>query len=119
MFLRVERQDPDLSPQPMQKGQLLRIPVAHGEGNFVADADTLKAIEDNGQVLFRYCDAWGQVGEASNINGAVNSIAGIVSRSGNVFGMMPHPENHVDPEIGSIDGRGLFEGITAALKHHA
>ncbi len=118
VFLRVERQDPVFT-STYRKGQVLRIPVAHGEGNYVADAETLKALEDNGQVLFRYCDEQGQLSEASNINGATDSIAGIVSRHGNVLGMMPHPENHVDPEIGSTDGRGLFESITAALKQHA
>ncbi len=118
VFLRVERQDPVFT-STYRKGQVLRIPVAHGEGNYVADAETLKALEDNGQVLFRYCDEQGQLSEASNINGATDSIAGIVSRRGNVLGMMPHPENHVDPEIGSTDGRGLFESITAALKQHA
>jgi phosphoribosylformylglycinamidine synthase len=92
-------------------GQVIRVPVAHGEGNYIADAETLKRIESEGQVLFRYCDASGAVGAPSNINGSMNAIAGVMNAAGNVMGMMPHPENLIDPLQGGIDGRGLFESV--------
>ncbi|WP_182085793.1 phosphoribosylformylglycinamidine synthase subunit PurQ [Aureimonas sp. ME7] len=83
--------------------QIIRCPVAHHDGNYFADADTLARLEDNGQVVFRYA-------EGTNPNGAINDIAGIVNDRGNVLGMMPHPENLVEPEHGGTDGRALFEG---------
>ena len=89
------------------------MPVAHGEGNYVADSETLKALEGEGRVLFRYCAPDGSLDPSWNINGATNSIAGIVNDKGNVLGMMPHPENHVENVIGSTDGRGLFAGLAA------
>ncbi|MDQ0320475.1 phosphoribosylformylglycinamidine synthase [Pararhizobium capsulatum DSM 1112] len=84
-----------------QAGQIIRCPVAHHDGNYFADSETLKSIEDNGQVLFRYA-------EGTNPNGSVNDIAGIVNRAGNVLGMMPHPENLIEAAHGGADGRGLF-----------
>ena len=87
------------------------MPVAHGEGNYTADAETLRRIEGDGRVIFRYCSPEGVVAPEFNINGAANAIAGIVSERGNVAGMMPHPENHVESVIGSTDGRGLFAGL--------
>lgn len=83
------------------KGQIIRCPVAHHDGNYFADAETLKRIEDNGQVVFRYADG-------TNPNGSVNDIAGIVNAGGNVLGMMPHPENLIEAAHGGNDGRGLF-----------
>ncbi|MBN8941843.1 MAG: phosphoribosylformylglycinamidine synthase subunit PurQ [Rhizobiales bacterium] len=97
-------------------GAVIEVPVAHGEGNYIADDETLKRLEAEGRVLFRYCDAAGTVSQAANINGAMNAIAGIVSDNGRVLGMMPHPENHVDPAIGSTDGRALFESLAEALE---
>jgi phosphoribosylformylglycinamidine (FGAM) synthase-like amidotransferase family enzyme len=97
-------------------GAVIEVPVAHGEGNYVADAETLKRLEGEGRVVFRYCDAAGAVTPESNVNGALNAIAGIVSDNGRVLGMMPHPENHVDPAIGLTDGRGLFESLAEALE---
>lgn len=79
------------------------MPIAHGEGQFYADDDTLKQIEANGQVLFRYQD--------DNLNGSVNSIAGICNRQGNVLGMMPHPERASDEMLGNTDGLKLFQGL--------
>ncbi len=96
-------------------GQVITLPIAHGEGRYYADADTLKALEDNGQVLFRYCKATGETDETGNVNGSVNNIAGICDRTGKVLGMMPHPERASDPLLGGTDGMKLFEGLLAAL----
>jgi len=114
VHLRVERADSPFT-SGYQAGQVIRVPVAHGEGNYEADEDTLKRLEGEGRVLYRYCSAEGEVSDATNINGAAASIAGIVSERGNVLGMMPHPENHVEPIMGSTDGRGLFAGLAAHL----
>jgi len=114
VHLRVERADSPFT-RGYQAGQVIRVPVAHGEGNYEADEETLKRLEGDGRVLYRYCSADGEVSEAHNINGAAASIAGIVSERGNVLGMMPHPENHVEPIMGSTDGRGLFAGLAAHL----
>jgi phosphoribosylformylglycinamidine synthase I len=108
--LKVERND-QVWTRGYQKNQVLTIPIAHGEGRYHADAETLQAIEDNGQVLFRYCDAQGNVNEAGNPNGSLNNIAGITNAQGNVLGMMPHPERAADRNIGLVDGKGLFEGL--------
>ena len=97
-------------------GAVIEVPVAHGEGNYVADDETLKRLEGEGRVVFRYCDRSGAVTPEANVNGALNAIAGIVSDNGRVLGMMPHPENHVDPAIGLTDGRGLFESLAEALQ---
>jgi phosphoribosylformylglycinamidine synthase len=110
VHLRVERSDTPFT-RGYNAGQVIRVPVAHGEGNYVADDETIKAIESEGRVIFRYCAADGTIGDPSNINGAINAIAGIVNERGNVAGMMPHPENHVESIIGSTDGRGLFAGL--------
>ncbi|WP_257666124.1 phosphoribosylformylglycinamidine synthase subunit PurQ [Parapedobacter tibetensis] len=88
-----------------------KIPVAHGEGNYFADNDTLKALNDHDQVLFRYCDAAGNVTEAANPNGSSENIAGVCNRSRNVFGMMPHPERAADSLLGNEDGLGIFESV--------
>jgi len=92
-------------------GQTIRVPVAHGEGNYFADAETLKRIEGEGQVVFRYADAQGNASQDANFNGSLNNIAGVVNVAGNVLGMMPHPENLVTALQGGTDGRGLFESI--------
>jgi len=93
--------------EKFQKGQVWRCPVAHHDGNYFADADTLKRIEDNNQVVFRYA-------EGTNPNGSINDIAGIQNDKGNVLGMMPHPENLVEPLHGGLDGRLLFESLLEA-----
>ena len=97
------------------QGQLITLPIAHGEGRYYADADTLKALEDNGQVLFRYCTATGTIDDTGNPNGSVNNIAGICDPTGKILGMMPHPERAADPMLGGTDGIKLFEGLLAAL----
>jgi len=94
---------------------VLRIPIAHGEGRYVADATTLARLEDNGQVVFRYCDAGGSATDEANPNGSMRGIAGIVSAEGNVLGMMPHPERAVDPLLGPADGQLLFESLLARV----
>lgn len=89
----------------------LRIPIAHGEGNFYAPEEQLREINDNDQVLFRYCDKDGNVTEEANPNGSVENIAGVTNKTKNVFGMMPHPERACDFELGNTDGRLIFESI--------
>ena len=91
----------------MAKGAVVSCPVAHGEGNYICDAETLKALEDEGRVVFRYANG-------TNPNGAMNDIAGIVNAAGNVIGMMPHPENMIEPLHGKTDCRPLFESLLAA-----
>ncbi len=95
-------------------GQVIKVAIAHGEGNYVADEATIAALEDGGRVAFRYCDAGGRVGGAANPNGSTHDIAGVYSAGFNVLGLMPHPENLIDPLVGGIDGRALFEGLMAA-----
>ncbi len=92
-----------------------KVPIAHGEGNFFASADEIKKIEDNGQVLFRYCDELGNVTAESNPNGALNNIAGVCNSTKNVFGMMPHPERASDFELTNTDGRLIFESLLSSL----
>ncbi|HHM23989.1 MAG TPA: phosphoribosylformylglycinamidine synthase subunit PurQ [Bacteroidetes bacterium] len=93
------------------EGQVLKIPIAHNEGNYYADPDTLEALEGNGQVVLRYCEANGEVTRAANPNGSLHNIAGIVNRQGNVFGLMPHPERASELLLGSEDGKRIFESI--------
>jgi phosphoribosylformylglycinamidine synthase len=95
-------------------GQVVKFAIAHGEGNFVADEETLRALEERGQVALRYCDAVGRVDGSSNPNGSRNGIAGIFNERFNVLGLMPHPENLIDPLAGGVDGRALFESLAAA-----
>ncbi len=99
--------------------QVLKIPIAHAEGRYYADAATLEALEANDQVLFRYCDAQGNITEAANPNGALNNIAGICNAQRNVFGMMPHPERASENILGNTDGRILFESLLSYSHAHA
>jgi phosphoribosylformylglycinamidine synthase len=92
-------------------GQVIKVCVAHGEGNWTGDADTIRRMEGEGLVAFRYCDAAGRLDDAANPNGAVNAIAGIYSGRLNVLGLMPHPENLVDPLTGGTDGLPLFRSL--------
>lgn len=91
--------------------QVLKIPIAHGEGNFYAHADELKKLNDNDQILFRYCDESGNITEQSNPNGSIQNIAGVCNAGRNVFGMMPHPERAADSLLGNQDGLAIFESI--------
>ena len=100
-----------------RKGEVLYIPIGHIEGNYYADAQTLRQLEDNGQVVFRYCSADGGITDASNPNGSLNNIAGICNLQGNVLGMMPHPERASEVILGSTDGLRIFESIVGAVVH--
>ena len=96
-------------------GQVLALPVAHGEGRYTADEATLDRLEAGGQVAFRYVNVAGEPDAPSNFNGSMRNIAGIVSERGNVLGMMPHPERAIDPVLGPPDGRALFESLLARV----
>ena len=112
--VKVERNDL-LWTENYQNKQVITLPVAHGEGCYYADDDTLKALEDSGQVLFRYCSPSGEVSPEHNLNGSMNNIAGIINQQGNVLGMMPHPERASDGALGSTDGLPLFEGLLKSM----
>lgn len=114
VHLRVENAD-TLFTNEYTHGEILRIPVAHGEGRFTAPSSVLAELEDTDRVVFRYCDRAGRVTDAENPNGSANCIAGIVNESGNVLGMMPHPERAVDPLLGRPDGAALFRSLLARV----
>jgi phosphoribosylformylglycinamidine synthase len=99
----------------LSEGQVLQIPVAHGEGNYHIDDDGLNRLKDHDQIIFRYCDAQGHISRSSNINGSVYNIAGICNEQRNVLGMMPHPERAVEREVGSADGRLILESALNQL----
>jgi phosphoribosylformylglycinamidine (FGAM) synthase-like amidotransferase family enzyme len=111
-LLRVERADTRFT-SAYAKDQVIDVCVAHGEGNYFADAETIARLEGDGRVAFRYCDAAGNLTVDANRNGSLNSIAGIYSEKLNVLGLMPHPENFVEDIVGGTDGRGLFESLAA------
>jgi len=113
VYLRVERRARFTSEYAT--GQVLRIPIAHNEGNFYAAPDELKRLEANGQVVLRYCSPDGLVSPEANPNGSLQNIAGVMNAEGNVMGMMPHPERASESSIGSVDGRGIFESLMKAL----
>ncbi|MBX3132927.1 MAG: phosphoribosylformylglycinamidine synthase subunit PurQ [Gemmatimonadaceae bacterium] len=98
-----------------RKGQLLTMPIAHGDGRYTADAETIARLEGDGQVVFRYVNAAGEPTADANPNGATNNIAGVSNASGSVVGMMPHPERALEPLLGSTDGLVLFESLLAAV----
>ena len=98
-----------------QKGQILRIPIAHGEGNYEADGQLLEQLEAEGRIVFRYVNRGGEMTEEANPNGSRNSIAGLTNESGNVLGMMPHPERSMEEILGSVDGMGVFLSLAANL----
>ena len=109
--LAVERADTAFT-RAYAKGQVIKVAIAHGEGNYEADDETIARLEGEGRVAFRYCDASGDT-RRENPNGSRNSIAGIYSDKLNVLGLMPHPENLIDPLVGGVDGRPLFSGLAA------
>lgn len=98
-----------------RKGQVIRIPIAHQEGNYFADDETLARIEGDGRVILRYVDETGVPTERGNPNGSAANIAGIVNEGGNVLGMMPHPERLADPALSGTDGRAMFDGLVEAF----
>jgi phosphoribosylformylglycinamidine synthase len=114
VILRTEQCD-TLFTNRYTPGQLLRMPVAHGDGRYTADDETLDRLEQEGRVVFRYADASGATTAEANPNGSMRSIAGIVSAEGNVLGLMPHPERAVDPLLGSGDGLALFQSLLARV----
>jgi phosphoribosylformylglycinamidine synthase len=114
VFLKVERSDTPFT-RGYNAGQVIRVPTAHGEGNYIADAETIARLEGEGRVAFRYVTPDGRRDDSANANGSTNAIAGILNEKGNVLGMMPHPENHVESVMGSTDGRGLFAGLVDHL----
>tara|TARA_B110000285_G_scaffold55939_1_gene63651 strand:- start:1906 stop:2598 length:693 start_codon:yes stop_codon:yes gene_type:complete len=97
------------------KGSVLNIPVAHAEGNYFNAPDEIKKLNDNDQVLFRYCDANGNVSSENNLNGSIENIAGITNETRNIFGMMPHPERSADHNLGNVDGKRMFDSILSSL----
>lgn len=113
-LLRVERAAAPFSSRA-RKGQVLRIPIKHGEGAYTAAPDVLDRLEEGGQVILRYCDVEGQVTQAANPNGSTANIAGIVNEAGNVFGLMPHPEHAVESAIGGLDGQVLLGSLIDAV----
>ncbi|WP_029032605.1 phosphoribosylformylglycinamidine synthase subunit PurQ [Salinarimonas rosea] len=112
-FLRVERTDTPFTAA-YRRGQAIDVCIAHGEGNYFADPDTLARLEGEGRIAFRYCDATGALAADANVNGSLNAIAGVLSENARVLGMMPHPENLVDDLVGGTDGLGLFESLARA-----
>lgn len=101
--------------QAYDQDQVIRIPIAHHDGNYFADDDTLNELEDDNRVAFRYCDAAGTLSEDANPNGSQHAIAGIFNKNRNVLGMMPHPERLADAKLGGADGKPMFDGLVQAL----
>ena len=118
VHLKVENSD-TLFTSRCVKGEVLEIPIAHGDGNYFADDDTLHRLEDGNQIVFRYCDPKGRITAEANPNGSLGNIAGIINESGNVLGMMPHPERASDPELHHTDGRKILDSIVESLVHHS
>jgi phosphoribosylformylglycinamidine synthase len=110
VHVRVELYDTPFT-KTLKTGQVLKLPIAHGEGCYFADEETLDALDHNGQVVLRYCDDRGRTTDAVNPNGSRRHIAGITNRARNVFGLMPHPERACDETLGSTDGRNFFESL--------
>ena len=110
--LRVESADSPFT-NAASEGQVLRVPISHGEGNYFADPDTIKMLERDDRVLFRYCTEGGEITDAANPNGSLNNIAGITNEARNIMGMMPHPERCCESLVGGVDGRAIFESLLA------
>ena len=110
--LRVENTETPFS-YTLEPGQVVRIPISHGEGAYYADPDALRRLEEEGRVVFRYCTPDGDPSPDANPNGSANNIAGIVNAGGNVLGMMPHPERCCEAIMGGVDGRAIFEAVAA------
>jgi phosphoribosylformylglycinamidine synthase subunit PurQ / glutaminase len=114
VHIRVEQTDTPFTSRA-SRGQVLRVPIAHGEGNYYAEPEVVTELEASGRVIFRYCDTRGQITDAANPNGALNSIAGICNAQRNVVGLMPHPERACEAALGSADGLVMFESVVHAL----
>jgi phosphoribosylformylglycinamidine synthase len=114
VYLTVENRNTVFSKN-INKEKILKIPVAHGDGNYFADEETLKELVDNNQIVFKYSSSNGEIEEQFNPNGSVMNVAGIVNKKGNVFGMMPHPERCCDPVLGKTDGSLIFNSIAGNI----
>ncbi len=110
VFLRVENTETGYS-SAYEQDQVIRVPIAHHDGNYFATESELKNLEERGRVVFRYCNASGELTEEANVNGSMHSIAGIINEGGNVLGMMPHPERLIEEILGGSDGRALFDSL--------
>jgi len=110
VYLRVERDDIPAT-KGLTKGDVLRLPIAHHDGNYFCDDTTLDDLEQNRQIVLRYCDEHGEVTAESNPNGSISSIAGICNISGNVFGLMPHPERAAEPVLGNVAGLNMLKSF--------
>jgi phosphoribosylformylglycinamidine synthase len=110
VWIRVERNDTPLTSR-CRPGQVLEMPIAHGEGNYTAEPEALERLEGNGRVLFRYTDPAGRLDDRFNVNGSAHAIAGIMNDAGNVFGLMPHPERNAETVLGNAEGLVLFESL--------
>lgn len=115
VHLRAENTSSDFTRR-FVKGQVLQVPIAHGEGNYFIDANGLKSLKDNDQIAFRYCDADGQVTDTANPNGSLENIAGVMNKEKTILGMMPHPEDSVVPHANGHQGIPLFQSIVEALR---
>ena len=114
VWVRTEQTDTPFTERAT-RNQVLKLPIAHGEGNYFAEPAVIEALESSGRLVFRYCDANGDVTDAANPNGSRNNIAGICSEARNVVGLMPHPERACEAALGSADGRVMFESVISAL----
>jgi phosphoribosylformylglycinamidine synthase len=114
VYLRVEAEETPFTVG-YRRGQVIRIPIAHHDGNYFTDRDTLKELLDDDRVAFRYCGPDGEVNDEHNPNGSLESIAGVLNKGRNVLGMMPHPERLADPHLGGTDGRAMFDGLVQGL----
>lgn len=115
-YVNVRTENPDTPfTTELERGDVLSLPVAHAEGNYVCDPDVFESLKANRQIVFRYCDENGEVTDAANPNGAGSNIAGISNREGNVLGMMPHPERACEELLGSNDGLAIFRSLTNAI----
>jgi phosphoribosylformylglycinamidine synthase len=115
--IRVENENTPYTNE-LENGNVLSIPIAHAEGNYVCDDVTFNSLEENGQIVFRYCDESGEITSEANPNGARSNIAGICNQDRNVLGMMPHPERACEAMLGSNDGRNIFRSLTKAIERN-
>ena len=118
VWLRVESSQTAVTAG-MEPGEIIEVPIKHGEGQFVATPEQLARVEGEGRVVFRYASAEGLVGDAANPNGSVGNIAGVRNDRGNVVGLMPHPEHAVDPDVGPTGGQGMFASLLATAMESA
>ena len=115
VFIKAQNNE-TLLTSAIPKDKALKIPIAHGEGNYFNDAESLKKMNENGQILFRYCDEKGNITDEANPNGSLENIAGVCNKNKNIFGMMPHPERASDGDLGNTDGKLLFESILSLVQ---